>query len=262
MKQLLRVTLIAALLPLPAAADILPPSGDGSGGGLTCTGCSTGTIAAVSGAGALGNSPLSVSGGNVTDSGTFAASNLALGGVLTTGGAVTLAGAYGFTGTLTGATSLTFPTSGTLATTAELGTGGPWNLYPSAIASGGGTEGSPWTDSDNTGGLQTEINSLAGTRGGLVTLAPGRFNLSTGATVTTAGVVVSGQAAGFPNDPNSEAEGTTATKLHLTTSTGNFFTIGGASFGAAPAATSSSASACGAAAPGSVPRPTPRTPAS
>lgn len=107
------------------------------------------------------------------------------------------------------------------------GTGAPQvELFPHTIATGAGTEVSPYTHADNTGGIQTEINALAAGRGGSVKLSSSRFNVTSQITITTPCIKINGVVAGMNIDPNAESQGISGTSLIVT---GNGISIAGAS---------------------------------
>ncbi len=87
---------------------------------------------------------------------------------------------------------------------------------PEFVATGAGTEGSPFTHADNTAGIQTVIDSLAGSRGGLVNLGVARYNVATPIVISTPSISLIGRAAGYNTDPNGESEGVNGTKLSIT----------------------------------------------
>lgn len=101
------------------------------------------------------------------------------------------------------------------------------DLFPHVIDTGTGTEGSPYLNADNTGGIQTDINTLAAGRGGSVKLAASRFNVTTPILITTSGIKVSGVVAGYNIDPNAINEGISASSLIVT---GDAFKISGAGY--------------------------------
>jgi hypothetical protein len=72
--------------------------------------------------------------------------------------------------------------------------------FPSLIATGAGTEGSPYTHADGNGGIQTKIDILAADRGGLVSIQ-GRTNVTTPALIESlGGITIRGTAVGFMQD--------------------------------------------------------------
>jgi hypothetical protein len=83
---------------------------------------------------------------------------------------------------------------------------------------GVGSEASPYTDTDSTGGIQTKINSLASGRGGKIFLENKRYDITNvgGVLVNTPSIYLEGAAAGFNIDPNGESEGISGTKLNIT----------------------------------------------
>lgn len=88
-----------------------------------------------------------------------------------------------------------------------------------APTSGSGTEGSPYTDSDdNAAGIQTAIDALAAGRGGEVLLKASRYNLTAagGIVIQTPSIRLAGVAHGFNIDPNGQSEGINGTKIRST----------------------------------------------
>jgi hypothetical protein len=102
-------------------------------------------------------------------------------------------------------------------------TGVTVDSYPHSIATGEGTEASPYTHADNTAGIQTSINALAAGRGGVVRLKAARHNIATPISITSESITISG-ARGFNNNALGESEGLKGTKLRAVS--GNVLNIG------------------------------------
>jgi hypothetical protein len=191
--------------------------GSGGGGGGTVTAV-TGTAPVVSSGGATPAISLPVATASVdgylshTDWGTF---NSKGAGTVT---AVSVATANGISGSSSGGVTPALTLSLGAITPTSVTTDGEASAAAQATG-GAGTEGSPYTSSDNTGGIQTAVNNLAALRGGLVNLGASRFNVTAadGVRVTTPAITIAGKATAFNVDPNGVAEGINGPKIKSTT---------------------------------------------
>jgi hypothetical protein len=94
----------------------------------------------------------------------------------------------------------------------------PYELFPHVLATGDGTEASPWIDTtDGNGGIQTQLDAL-GTRGGLVNLPAGRFKISSSINLNTDAQAVHCSVAGYNAQPDGLSEGSYGCKLRLDSS--------------------------------------------
>ena len=96
--------------------------------------------------------------------------------------------------------------------------GSLYTFYPDAFDTGSGTEGSPWSNADNSAGIDTQLAALGSGRGGQLNLAPGRFNIATPILLTQNSVTINGIGQGGFAQPNGAAEGTWGEKLRLNAS--------------------------------------------
>lgn len=72
---------------------------------------------------------------------------------------------------------------------------------------GSGTQGSPFTSGDGTGGIQNAINSLAGLRNGMVSLGAASYSMTASATITQPSVTLKCNSRGFNIDPDGLTQG-------------------------------------------------------
>lgn len=131
--------------------------------------------------------------------------------------------------------------SGSANTPAGMSTTGlyAYSIEPQALSgtSGSGTQSSPWTNTDNTAGIQTAATTLSTGRGGQILLAPGEYDFSTSTAYGNAynSITVQGASRGYNAQPNGTAEGQWSTKLKATGSAPcNFVTITGSSSSVRP----------------------------
>jgi len=91
--------------------------------------------------------------------------------------------------------------------------------YPHLIASGAGTEASPYTYTDSTAALQTTVDTLTtqARPGGQVKLANGRFDLLKPVTILGPNISKESVSSGFNVDPNGSSQGVTGSTLIAST---------------------------------------------
>jgi hypothetical protein len=91
-------------------------------------------------------------------------------------------------------------------------------LRPAEIATGAGTEASPYTNAtDTAAGIQVKIDLLAAGRGGKIILGADRYDVTNtdGMVVTTECIEIEGVSAGKQANPNGESEGLNGTKIRF-----------------------------------------------
>jgi hypothetical protein len=94
----------------------------------------------------------------------------------------------------------------------------PGDLFPHLIDTGSGTEGSQWTNADNTAGIQTELTALEGGRNGRVSLPTGRYDIASPIVLAGQSDNLIGTSWGAPAEPNFVTEGVNGPKLRLDSS--------------------------------------------
>jgi len=87
--------------------------------------------------------------------------------------------------------------------------------YPHLIATGTGSEASPFVHIDGSGGIQTKVTELTNTprAGGLVKLVNGRYNVTNPIVCVGANISIESVSSGFNIDPNGLSQGVIGSTL-------------------------------------------------